>query len=329
MPADTATADQTAAQTADSSSRQSLWMILAAFAFSAMGVCVKLASAHYSTGEIVFYRSVIGMTLMGAILAKTGAGIRTPYLMAHIKRSVFGVTSLLLWFTSISLLPLATAMTLNYMSPVWIALIIGAGAAMAGKAAGADKKMVAAILMSFVGVLCLLQPSVGSGPSQLAGGMVGLVSGVFTALAYVEVRQLGDLGENEARIVFYFSLVSAIAGGVWMLIGGAQPHTLHSAALLLAVGLLATLGQTAMTRAYKRGNTLLTANLQYTGIVFASGWGMLLWNDHLNALSWAGMALIIGSGIVTTVMRARQSGTEHPTPQTAVSGPEAEIHPEV
>jgi S-adenosylmethionine uptake transporter len=159
--------------------------------------------------------------------------------------------------------------------------------------------------------------------------MVGLVSGVFTALAYVEVRQLGDLGENEARIVFYFSLVSAIAGGVWMLIGGAQPHTWHSAGLLLAVGLLATLGQTAMTRAYKRGNTLLTANLQYTGIVFASGWGMLLWNDHLNALSWAGMALIIGSGIVTTVMRARQSGTEHPTPQTAVSGPEAEIHPEV
>ncbi|MFG3756865.1 hypothetical protein ACGE32_31505, partial [Klebsiella pneumoniae] len=96
---------------------------------------------HYSTGEIVFYRSVIGMTLMGAVLAKTGAGIRTPYLTAHIKRSVFGVTSLLLWFTSISLLPLATAMTLNYMSPVWIALIIGAGAAMAGKAAGADKKM--------------------------------------------------------------------------------------------------------------------------------------------------------------------------------------------
>ncbi|UCF22796.1 MAG: DMT family transporter [Ralstonia sp.] len=318
---------QTAAQTADNASRQSLWMILAAFAFSAMGVCVKLASAHYSTGEIVFYRSVIGMIVMGAILAKTGAGIRTPYLTSHIKRSVFGVTSLLLWFTSISLLPLATAMTLNYMSPVWIALIIGAGATLAGKTGGADRKMVSAILMSFIGVICLLQPSVGA--SQMTGGMVGLVSGVFTALAYVEVRQLGDLGENEARIVFYFSLISAIAGGVWMLIGGAQSHTWHSAGLLLAVGLLATLGQTAMTRAYKRGNTLLTANLQYTGIVFASGWGMLLWHDHLNALSWLGMALIIGSGIVTTVMRARQSGTEHPTPQTAVSGPEAEIHPEV
>lgn len=330
MSADTTTeVVQTAAQTADSSARQSLWMILAAFAFSAMGVCVKLASAHYSTGEIVFYRSIIGVALMGAILHRSGQGVRTPYFLSHIKRSVFGVTSLLLWFTSISLLPLATAMTLNYMSPVWIALIIGAGAALAGKPGGADRRMVTAIVMSFVGVVCLLQPSVGGSQLALAGGMIGLVSGVFTALAYVEVRQLGDLGENEARIVFYFSLLSAIAGGAWMLIGGAHSHTWSGAGLLVAVGLLATLGQTSMTRAYKRGNTLLTANLQYTGIVFASGWGMLLWNDHLNALSWAGMALIIGSGIVTTVMRARQSGTEHPTPQTAVSGPEAEVHPEV
>ena len=69
MSADTTTeVHHTAVQTADNSARQSLWMILAAFAFSAMGVCVKLASAHYSTGEIVFYRSIIGVALMGAIL---------------------------------------------------------------------------------------------------------------------------------------------------------------------------------------------------------------------------------------------------------------------
>ena len=231
MSADTTTeVHHTAVQTADNSARQSLWMILAAFAFSAMGVCVKLASAHYSTGEIVFYRSIIGVALMGAILQRSGQGVRTPYFLSHIKRSVFGVTSLLLWFTSISLLPLATAMTLNYMSPVWIALIIGAGAALAGKPGGADRRMVVAIVMSFVGVVCLLQPNMGGSQLALAGGMIGLVSGVFTALAYVEVRQLGDLGENEARIVFYFSLLSAIAGGVWMLIGGAQPHTWSGAA---------------------------------------------------------------------------------------------------
>ncbi|CAJ93815.1 Permease of the drug/metabolite transporter (DMT) superfamily [Cupriavidus necator] len=306
---------------------QSLWMLFAAFAFSLMGVGVKLASDLYTTGEIVFYRGLISVVIMWVLLSSRGIPVRTPYMLSHIKRSVFGVTALMLWFTSISLLPLATAMTLNYMSPVWIALILGAGAALAGTGGNADRRLVLAILLSFAGVICLLQPSVGK--DQLTGGLVGLISGMFTALAYVEVRQLGQLGEPEGRIVFYFSLVGMIAGLVWMLLGGVSAHTWYGAGLLLAIGILATLGQTAMTRAYKRGNTLLTANLQYAGIVFSSVWGMLIWSDRLNWLSWLGMGLIIASGIATTLMRARQGTDAKPTPATPVKSPEAEVHPEV
>ncbi|WP_066731569.1 DMT family transporter [Cupriavidus sp. D384] len=305
---------------------QSLWMLFAAFAFSLMGVGVKLASELYTTGEIVFYRSLIGVTIMWILLSSQGTSVRTPHMVTHIKRSIFGVTALLLWFTSITLLPLATAMTLNYMSPVWIALILGAGAVLAGTRGGTDKKLIGAILLSFAGVICLLQPSVGK--DQLAGGMIGLVSGVFTALAYVEVRQLGQLGEPEGRIVFYFSAVGLVCGLVWMLFTGVSHHTWHGAGLLLAIGILATLGQTSMTRAYKRGNTLLTANLQYAGIVFSSLWGTLVWDDKLNWISWLGMALIIASGIATTLTRARDTD-KHPTPATPVKSPEAEVHPEV
>ncbi|WP_439683152.1 Permease of the drug/metabolite transporter (DMT) superfamily [Cupriavidus oxalaticus] len=306
---------------------QSLWMLFAAFSFSLMGVGVKLASDLYNTGEIVFYRGLISVVIMWVLLSSRGVPVRTPYMLSHIKRSVFGVTALMLWFTSITLLPLATAMTLNYMSPVWIALILGASAALAGTAGNADRRLVLAILLSFAGVICLLQPSVGK--DQLTGGLVGLISGVFTALAYVEVRQLGQLGEPEGRIVFYFSLVGMIAGLAWMLISGVSPHTWYGVGLLLAIGILATLGQTAMTRAYKRGNTLLTANLQYAGIVFSSVWGMLIWSDQLNWLSWLGMGLIIASGIATTLMRARQGTDAKPTPATPVKSPEAEVHPEV
>ncbi len=305
---------------------QSLWMLFAAFAFSLMGVGVKLASTYYTTGEIVFYRSLIGVTIMWIMLASQGIPVRTPHMATHIKRSLFGVTALLLWFTSITMLPLATAMTLNYMSPVWIALILGAGAALAGTAGGADKKLIGAILLSFAGVICLLQPSVGQ--DQLTGGMIGLISGVFTALAYVEVRQLGQLGEPEGRIVFYFSAVGLVCGLVWMLYSGTSRHTWHGAGLLLAIGILATLGQTSMTRAYKRGNTLLTANLQYAGIVFSSVWGMLVWDDKLNWISWLGMALIVASGIATTLTRARDTD-KHPTAATPVKSAEAEVHPEV
>ncbi|GAA0846650.1 DMT family transporter [Cupriavidus pauculus] len=305
---------------------QSLWMLFAAFSFSLMGVGVKLASEFYTTGEIVFYRSLIGVTIMWIMLASQGISVRTPHMVTHIKRSLFGVTALLLWFTSITLLPLATAMTLNYMSPVWIALILGASAALAGTAGSADKKLIGAILLSFAGVICLLQPSVGK--DQLTGGMIGLISGMFTALAYVEVRQLGQLGEPEGRIVFYFSAVGLVCGLVWMLYSGMSPLTWHGVGLLLAIGILATLGQTTMTRAYKRGNTLLTANLQYAGIVFSSLWGTMVWDDKLNWISWLGMALIVASGIATTLTRARDND-KHPTPATPVKSPEAEVHPEV
>lgn len=305
---------------------QSLWMLFAAFSFSLMGVGVKLASEFYTTGEIVFYRSLIGVAIMWIMLRSQGIPVRTPHMATHIKRSLFGVTALLLWFTSITMLPLATAMTLNYMSPVWIALILGASAALAGTAGAADRKLIGAILLSFGGVICLLQPSVGQ--DQLTGGMIGLISGVFTALAYVEVRQLGQLGEPEGRIVFYFSAVGLVCGLVWMLYSGPRPHTWHGAGLLLAIGILATLGQTSMTRAYKRGNTLLTANLQYAGIVFSSLWGILVWDDKLNWISWLGMALIVASGIATTLTRARDTD-KHPTPATPVKSAEAEVHPEV
>lgn len=305
---------------------QSLWMLFAAFAFSLMGVGVKLASEMYATGEIVFYRSLIGVIIMWTVLASSGTSVRTPHMAMHIKRSLFGVTALLLWFTSITMLPLATAMTLNYMSPVWIALILGAGAALTGTG-GADRKLIGAILMSFGGVICLLQPSVGH--NQLTGGLIGLISGMFTALAYVEVRQLGQLGEPEGRIVFYFSAVGMVVGLAWMLYTGPSTHTWRGAGLLLAIGILATLGQTAMTRAYKRGNTLLTANLQYAGIVFSSLWGMIVWRDQLNWLSWVGMALIIASGIATTLTRAREGSNRQPTADTPVKSAEAEVHPEV
>ncbi|AJG20425.1 putative membrane protein [Cupriavidus basilensis] len=301
-------------------------MLFAAFAFSLMGVGVKLASEIYATGEIVFYRSLIGVVIMWTVLASSGTSVRTPHMAMHIKRSLFGVTALLLWFTSITMLPLATAMTLNYMSPVWIALILGAGAALTGTG-GADRKLIGAILMSFGGVICLLQPSVGH--NQLTGGLIGLISGMFTALAYVEVRQLGQLGEPEGRIVFYFSAVGMVVGLAWMLYTGPSTHTWRGAGLLLAIGILATLGQTAMTRAYKRGNTLLTANLQYAGIVFSSLWGMIVWRDQLNWLSWVGMALIIASGIATTLTRAREGSNRQPTADTPVKSAEAEVHPEV
>src|SRR4051812_44275903 len=96
-------------------------MVFASFLFASMGVCVKLASAHYGTGEIVLYRSLIGVLILGVHAVRQGGTLRTSVPAMHLWRSLSGVTALCLWFYAIGKLPIATAVTLNYSSSVWMA----------------------------------------------------------------------------------------------------------------------------------------------------------------------------------------------------------------
>lgn len=300
---------------------QSLWMLLATVVFSIMGVCVKLASAYYSTAEIVMVRGAIGMLFIGGLVLARGDSLRTRFPRSHLWRGVVGVTALSLWFYAIANLPLAMAMTLNYMAPIWIAAIVFTAGWWRG-ALRFEWGMLAAILASFAGVTLLLQPSMHL--SQWHTGLIALFSGVLSALAYLQVRQLGQLGEPEFRVVFYFSLTGMLAGFVGTFFtDGPLGHSaiwhqpsLKGALLMIAIGVTATIAQMAMTRAYRLGKMLVTANLQYTGIVFSSFWGVLLWQDVLGWKGWSGIAVILFSGLVATYYNTRNvkaAGVVRPT----------------
>lgn len=282
----------------------SLWMLFASFGFSAMGAAVKLASAYYTTSEIVMYRGLVGTLMLAFLVRHQGLSLRTAFAREHLWRSVVGVASLWLWFYAIAKLPLATAVTLNYMAPIWIAGFLFCAGWWHSKN-HVEWPLIAAIAMSFVGVTLVLQPAVET--QQWVGGAVGLLSSVLSAMAYMQVRRLGHMGEPEYRVVFYFSLMTVAAGMAGTLVdGGASgkgafsPHTWHSAGLLLAIGVSALFAQMAMTRAYRVGKVLVVANLQYTGIVFSSLWGMLLWGDSFDWHVWLGIAVILASGIAAT-----------------------------
>lgn len=290
-------------------------MLVASFLFAFMGACVKLASQHYSTSEIIMYRGVIGMLFLTLMVKLRGGTLKTTMPWLHFRRGVIGVTALWLWFYSIGSLPLATATTFNYMSPIWMAAILLVSNWWHGKGRF-EWNLVGAILLSFIGVALLLRPSIQS--DRWFPALVALFSGTLSALAYLQVRHLGHLGEPEYRVVFYFSATSALAGLISGLVGqhfgGGAIHSVtdHSAkglALLLTVGMSATLAQMAMTRAYRLGKPLVTANLQYTGIVFSTLWGIMLWNDKLSWIAWAGIAIILISGIVSTIYNSRNART--------------------
>ena len=134
-----------------------LLMVLATLLFAIMGVAVKYASAHYGAGELVFYRSVIGAVMIGAYTRYSGLPLKTPVPAMHFWRSATGVTALALWFYAIAGLPLGTAMALNYMSSVWMALFLLGGAVWLG-ASRVDSRLVAAVMVGFAGVAMVLRP---------------------------------------------------------------------------------------------------------------------------------------------------------------------------
>jgi drug/metabolite transporter (DMT)-like permease len=288
----------------------SLWMLFASFAFAAMGAGVKLASSYYSTSEIVMYRGLVGVIMLLIMIRHQGLSLRTAFPKEHLWRSGVGVVSLWLWFYSIGKLPLATAVTLNYTSPIWIAAALFC-AGWWHKKNQVEWPLVVAIGMSFVGVTLVLRPVVQM--HEWAGGMIALLSSVISAMAYMQVRRLGQMGEPEYRVVFYFSLTTACVGAFGSIVdpgtagAGFHAHTWHSAGLLLAIGVSALFAQMAMTRAYRVGKVLVVANLQYVGIVFSSLWGMLLWGDRFDWHVWLGIAVILASGIAATFYNTRST----------------------
>src|SRR5574343_503800 len=271
---------------------QSLWMIAASFLFACMGVGVKLAATTHSAVEITFYRSFISLILMFGLVRLRGVSLKTPHWRWQVTRGAVGFSALFSYFYAITLLPLATAVTLNYTSAIFLALYLGF--------AGMRLRwgMLGALLLGLVGVVLLLRPTLHA--DQLLGGLIGLGSGIMAGMGYFSVRELGARGEPEMRTVFYFSLVSSVGAGAWLLFSDIPAIDLRSGLLLLGVASFATVAQLAMTRAYTRGKTLMSAALAYSTVIFSSLFGMAFWGEVLDASAWAAIGLIILSGIAAT-----------------------------
>ena len=281
------------------SALESCWMLAASFLFACMGVCVKFAAARYSAAEIVFYRSVIALAIMFLIVRWRGIPLPTPHWRLQLFRGASGFVSLLLYFYAIVMLPLATAVTLNYTSPLFLIvfLVLLSGLRLRGA-------MLWTLLAGFAGVVWLLRPTLGE--DQWLGAAVGLGSGILAGLAYFNVRSLGQLGEPESRTVFYFSLLSTFGGGAWMLFFRFHPLDLEGALILLGVGGFATAAQLAMTRSYRRGVPLVSATLAYSAVLFASLFGAIFWGEALTGQGMLAMLLIAGSGVMATWLSGRR-----------------------
>jgi drug/metabolite transporter (DMT)-like permease len=273
---------------------KSSWMLVAAALFALMGVLVKHSSAHFSSAELVFYRSVFGLLAIGGVIAVQHGSLlkplATPYRRAHFWRGLSGFVALVLFFYAIARLPLATAVTLNYTAPLFLAAL---SAWWLHEKHG--RGLLGAVGLGFVGIVLVLRPQLQD--QAWLPALAGLVSGMLAAVAYVNVKQLGRLGEPEWRVVFYFTLLATLGGGAWMLLAGFHRPQAADWPWLIGIGVTATLAQLALTRAYHRGRTLIVGALAYSTVGFSALYGLILFGEALPLAAWTGMAVVTLAGI--------------------------------
>lgn len=281
----------------DSPWRAAIWMVAASFLFACMGVCVKLSAAHFPATELVWWRGAMATALIFPWIILTRRSMATRCVRLHLLRGGSGVAALVMYFHAITLIPLATAVTLNYTSPLFVAVILHF---ILKQRASSGLRW--AVVIGFTGLVLVLRPSLSS--EQWLGALLGLGSGGIASIAYLTVRQLGEAGEPEWRTVFYFSLMSCVAGLPGLASSGPlRDYSLEQWGLLSGIGAFGLAAQLCMTSAYRRGQPLVTASLSNTTVLFASFFGIALWGESLSSSAWMGVALIIAGGTLANLAR--------------------------
>ena len=269
--------------------------LLASLMFATMGIAIRYSSGYLSNEMIVFLRNGFGLCFLLAWLYRKGfRDFATKRLIAHITRSVSGLTAMYCFFYAIAHLQLAEAVLLNYSAPVFIAII-----AVVWLGERPSKKLAGAIIIGFIGVCFTLKP--GAGMFQSAA-LIGLLSGVFAAFAMVTIRDLSAT-EPTLRIVFYFSLTSTLISAVpvfWTW----QAPVLQAILTMAFAGLTATLGQIMLTYSYSLAPAAQVGPYTYSAVVFAACYGWIFWQETPDIFTLIGALLVIMAGTITLQRRS-------------------------
>lgn len=262
-----------------------------------MGALIKHIAPTLPNEMLVFFRNFFGLIALLPFIYRTGVvQLRTEHLRWHLSRALFGVTAMYCFFYSLGHLPLADALLLNYTAPVFTPLI---AAYWLRERLTAQLMWAAAI--GCAGTVVILKP----GHELFTPvAFIGLASGVFAALAMSSIRRMANT-EPAVRIVFYFGVVATLVSAVPLLWAWQTPDVTTSAWLIVS-GVLATVGQIFLTKAYSRAPAARVGPLTYVTVVFAAMYGWMFWGEAPDAWSISGAFLVALGGALAMRREANE-----------------------
>ncbi|WP_394558156.1 DMT family transporter [Aquipseudomonas alcaligenes] len=271
-----------------------LLLALSALLFSLMAAGIREVSGGVNNESVVFFRSLVGVLFfLPLFLLKGIRPLKTGRLKAHLWRTTYGLLAMYCFFYAIAHLPLADAMLFTYSAPVFTPVL-----AWWLLKEPLTKRMLITTIIGLIGVLMVAKPSEALLDTQ---ALIGLAASILAAFAFVSIREMSDT-EPAFRIVFYFSLFSTLFAAV-PLSWAWQPLSQHQLGLLLVIGLLATVSQIVMSKAYSLAPPGLIGPFAYLAIVFAGIIAWLRWGEVPDTPSLIGAALIFASSLLAIARR--------------------------
>ncbi len=287
-------------------------MFLAAFFFALMAAGVKQASLTVSTGKIVFFRS-LAIVLVSILAARgfsrhtTGLRSQESVTKGSVRRQIVGLriaqalcnaTALACYFIALKLISVPSAIALNYMSTIWLAIL----ALVLSWRSATPRHAIRAMLTSFagfVGIVLMLNPGVDTASISMIGVALGVISGILAAGSYFMMRILGKCGVRTGVLVTDSALAALVLSAALVLYGqgifGVLDIPATGWAWLMGVCVSGYIGQWLLTQAYATGESVQIGIVQFTGIAHGALLSGLLFGVNLTAAGWVGVVLIIAA----------------------------------
>lgn len=269
-------------------------MLAATLAFSLMQVCVKFLS-HLPFHQLILFRSVISLVLSLGWILHRGMNPLGNNRRLLVLRGVYGTVALSLLFLSIQKLPLASAATLSYLSPIFTALL---AIFLLGERLKRVQYLFFAI--AFGGVVLIR-----GFDSNVQGIYVlaAVIGAFFAGLAYNMVRKLKD-SDHPVVVVFYFPLIATPVMGAWSLVEWVPPRG-WDWPLLLAIGLLTQIGQVYMSKALQTEAAARITGVNFLGMAIALLFSVFLFRESYTAANIAGL-LLVSLGVFLNIYVSRK-----------------------
>ena len=286
--------------------------LVSALLFAAMSALVRQLGDVAPVGQMVFFRSafaILPVVVIYALRGELASAVRTGRPFGQLGRGMLSVCGMFSNFSALTRLPLADATAISFASP----LITVALAAVVLKERVRIYRWTA-VVIGFIGVVVMLVPHFDLGYSAVvgtttaaAGSALALASAVCSAGTVIQTRRLTQ-SETTSSIVFYFSLVCAIAGALTLPFAWHSPSG-RELAMLVALGVLGGLAHILLTESYRFAAASVVAPFDYSSMLWALLLGYWLFGELPETLVYLGATIVAGAGLFV-IWRERQLGLQ-------------------